>query len=65
MAKNIHQVVLEELSLYSQRQQKDISEEFLKKYPGRFSTANLLEFLKQKLEIEEYWEREMWFKYTR
>lgn len=61
MIKNLHQAVLAELSLYSQRQHKDISDEFLRQYPGRFSTTNLLEFLKQHLEIEEYWERWRWY----
>jgi hypothetical protein len=62
MTKNQCQIILGELSLYSQRQQKAISAEFHRRYPGRFSKKIFLEFLRKKLDIEEYWESERWLK---
>ncbi|MBU1566571.1 MAG: hypothetical protein KJ630_13205 [Proteobacteria bacterium] len=62
MGKILYQVILGELSLYSQCQKKEIYDEFRRKYPGRFCTTNLIVFLKEKLEIEEYWGNENWLK---
>jgi hypothetical protein len=60
MSQNTFQVILGELSLYSQRQQKAIFSEFYRTYPGCFSKTKLLEFLKQYLQIEENWQRGTW-----
>jgi hypothetical protein len=49
--------LLIEWSLYSPQQQEVILNEFREKYPGSSSQAELLEFLKEKLEIEGYWEK--------
>jgi hypothetical protein len=62
MTNNQYRIILGELSLYSQRQQKAISAEFHRKYPGRFSNKHFLEFLRKKLDIQEYWESESWLK---
>jgi len=60
MAQNTLQVILGELSLYSQRQQKAIFAEFYRRHPGCFSKTKFLEFLKQHLQIEEDWQEGSW-----
>jgi hypothetical protein len=54
---NQEQDLLIEWSLYSPQQQEVILTEFRHKFPGEHSQADLLEFLKEKLEIVGYWEK--------
>ena len=54
---NQEQDLLIEWSLYSPQQQEVILTEFRSKFPGAHSQTDLLEFLKEKLEIEGYWEK--------
>jgi hypothetical protein len=54
---NQEQDLLIEWSLYSPPQQEVILTEFRRKFPGDHSQTDLLEFLKEKLEIEGYWEK--------
>ena len=51
------QDLLIEWSLYSPQQQEVILSEFRGKFPGDHSQTDLLDFLKEKLEIEGYWEK--------
>ncbi|MBU1567970.1 MAG: hypothetical protein KJ630_20380 [Proteobacteria bacterium] len=57
MTPNQEKDLLIEWSLYSPQQQEVILIEFRSKFPGDHSQADLLEFLKHKLEIEGYWEK--------
>ncbi len=54
---NQEQDLLIEWSLYSPQQQEVILKEFHDKFPGSHAQSDLLEFLKEKLEIEGYWEK--------
>ncbi len=54
---NQEQDLLIEWSLYSPQQQEVILSEFRTKFPGEQSQNDLLEFLKEKLEIVGYWEK--------
>lgn len=54
---NQEQDLLIEWSLYSPQQKEVILVEFRRKFPGEHSQSDLLEFLKEKLEIEGYWEK--------
>jgi hypothetical protein len=51
------QDLLVEWSLYSPQQKDVIMAEFRKIHPGEYSQAELLEFLKEKLGIEGYWQK--------
>lgn len=57
MTPSQEQDLLIEWSLYSPQQQEVILSEFHQKFPGVYTQADLLEFLKEKLEIEGYWEK--------
>jgi len=54
---NQEQDLLIEWSLYSPQQQEGILTEFRLKFPGEHCHTDLLEFLKEKLEIVGYWEK--------
>lgn len=57
MTPNQKQDLLVEWSLYTPQQQDVILAEFRCKFPSPHSKNDLLEFLKEKLEIEGYWEK--------
>ena len=57
MTPNQEKDLLIEWSLYSPQQQDVILSEFREKFPDSSSQAELLEFLKEKLEIEGYWQK--------
>lgn len=57
MTQNQQQDLLIEWDLYQPQQQEAMISEFRRRFRGNYSKANFLEFLKQKLEIEGYWEK--------
>lgn len=57
MTQNQQQDLLIEWDLYQPQQQEAMISEFRSRFRGNYTKANFLEFLKQKLEIEGYWEK--------
>ena len=57
MTQNQQQDLLIEWDLYQPQQQNAILSEFRRRFRGNYSKNDLFEFLKQKLEIEGYWEK--------
>ena len=57
MTHNQQQDLFVEWDLYSPKQQEAILAEYRRKNNGNYSRKELLNFLKQKLEIEGYWEK--------
>ncbi len=57
MTPNQQQDLLIEWGLYTPQQQEVILTEFRRDLAGVYSQNDLLEFLKQKLEIEGYWKK--------
>jgi hypothetical protein len=54
---NQQQDLLVEWGLYTPQQQEVILDEFRRHFSGGYTQIDLFEFLKQKLEIEGYWEK--------
>lgn len=57
MTPNQQQDLLIEWGLYTPQQQEVILAQFHRDFAGGYSQNDLLEFLKQKLEIEGYWKK--------
>ncbi len=57
MTPNQQQDLLIEWGLYTPQQQEVILTQFHRDFPEGYSQNDLLEFLKQKLEIEGYWKK--------
>jgi len=57
MTENQQNDLFIEWDLYSPQQQDAMVVEYRLKNRGNYSKASFLEFLKQKLEIEGYWEK--------
>jgi len=57
MTQNQQKDLFIEWDLYQPSQQETMIDEFRRQYRGNYTKADLLEFLKKKLEIEGYWEK--------
>jgi hypothetical protein len=57
MTQNQLQDLFIEWDLYQTQQQETILAEFRRQFRGNYTQNNLFEFLKEKLEIEGYWEK--------
>ena len=57
MTNDQQQDLFVEWDLYEPLQQETMLAEFKRQYSGNYTKADLLEFLKKKLEIEGYWEK--------
>jgi hypothetical protein len=57
MTQNQQQDLFIEWDLYQPSQQETMIAEFKRRYRGNYTKADLLEFLKKKLEIEGYWKK--------
>lgn len=57
MTQNQQKDLFIEWDLYQPSQQETMIAEFKGQYRGNYTKADLLEFLKKKLEIEGYWKK--------
>lgn len=57
MNKLQHEDLLVEWSLYEQKEQSLMIDEYLRLNKFEYNEESFLEFLKEKLEIEGYWEK--------
>jgi len=57
MTQNQQKDLFIEWDLYQPSQQETMIAEFKSRYRGNYTKADLLEFLKKKLEIEGYWKK--------
>ncbi len=55
MTQNQQQDLFVEWDIYEPQQQESMINEFRVRFRGNYTKADLLEFLKKKLEIEGYW----------